>query len=141
MDCDPENEYLPHNYSTGNIVAYIGTHDNETLVGFLKNCKLEQIEKNLEYFQARTIQELPDQVIRSLFACVANIAIVQMQDLLKLDNKARTNLPSTVGQNWRWRMTKEQYKEIDTAYYRNLCAMYNRARKESQEVKKDDESI
>ncbi len=141
MDCNPDNEYLPHNYTTGNIVAYIGTHDNETLVGYLKNCKLDQIVKNMEYFQAASIQELPDQIIRSLFASVANIAIVQMQDLLKLDNSARTNLPSTVGQNWRWRMTKEQYRNVDTSYYKKLCAMYNRARKEDSEVEEDDESI
>ncbi|MBQ9118982.1 MAG: 4-alpha-glucanotransferase [Lachnospiraceae bacterium] len=131
MDCNPDNEYLPHNYESNNIVAYIGTHDNETLVGFLKNCSPEQIEKNLEYFQSDSLEKLPDQIIRSLFACVANVVIVQMQDLLKLDNRARTNLPSSVGKNWRWRMTKEQYQEIDTAYYKKLCNMYNRARKEN----------
>ena len=42
------------------------------------------------------------------FASVAKIAVVQMQDLLLLDNSARTNLPSTVGNNWKWRVSKEQ---------------------------------
>lgn len=127
LDCSPDNEYLPHNYSTSNTVAYIGTHDNETLVGFLKSCEEEQQGEIMEYFQAESLEELPERIIRSLFACVADVVIVQTQDLLKLDNKARTNLPSTVGQNWRWRATKEQLAGIDTAYYKKLCVMYNRS--------------
>ncbi len=126
LDCKPDNDYLPHNYASSNIVAYIGTHDNETLAGFLKNCSGEQLEKILDYFGASTLKELPDKIIRSLFACVADVAIVQTQDLLGLDNAARTNLPSTVGLNWRWRATKEQLAGIDTEYYRKLCWMYNR---------------
>lgn len=127
MDMKPDNDYLPHNYITGNIVAYIGTHDNETLVGFLKNCGPWQMDKILDYFDAEGTDELPKRIIRSLFACVADVAIVQMQDLLELDNRARTNLPATVGQNWRWRVTKEQLAGVDTAYYKKLCVMYNRS--------------
>lgn len=126
LDCDPENDYLPHNYASSNIVAYIGTHDNETLVGYLKNCSGAQLEKIMEYFGTERPKELPEKIIRSLFACTADVAIVQTQDLLGLDNTARTNLPSTVGQNWRWRATEEQLDSIDTAYYRELCRMYNR---------------
>ncbi len=126
LDCKPENDYLPHNYATSNTVAYIGTHDNETLVGLLNGCKRTQLSKIKAYFGARTIKDLPDRIIRSLFACVADVAIVQTQDLLKLDNAARTNLPSTVGKNWRWRATKEQLESIDKAYYKELCRMYNR---------------
>ncbi len=126
LDCAPDNDYLPHNYSTSNTVAYIGTHDNETLAGFLNGCKRAQLAKIKAYFGARTAKDLADKIIRSLFACVADVAIVQTQDLLGLDNAARTNLPSTVGQNWRWRATKEQLSGIDTAYYRELCRMYNR---------------
>lgn len=126
LDCEPENDYLPHNYNTSNIVAYIGTHDNETLVGFLKNASEEQLEKIEDYFGAESMEDLPDKMIRSLFACVADVAIVQTQDLLKLDNRARTNLPSTVGTNWRFRATWEQLDRIDTAYYHKLCRMYNR---------------
>ena len=72
------------------------------------------------------MKRLRDKIIRSLLACVADVAIVQTQDLLGLDNTARTNLPSTVGLNWRWRATKEQLAQIDTEYYRKLCWMYNR---------------
>lgn len=132
LDCDPENDYLPHNYNTSNIVAYVGTHDNETLIGFLKNLPMAQQERIRDYFAAATMKQLPDQIIRSLFACVADVVIVQTQDLLHLDNRSRTNLPSTVGQNWRWRMTREQYQQIDTAYYKKLCTMYNRTAEKPQ---------
>ncbi|MDE7299858.1 MAG: 4-alpha-glucanotransferase [Lachnospiraceae bacterium] len=126
LDCDPENDYLPHNYASSNIVAYIGTHDNETLAGYLQNCSGVQLEKIMNYFGTDRPKELQEKIIRSLFACTADVAIVQTQDLLGLDNSARTNLPSTVGQNWRWRVTREQLESIDTAYYRELCRMYNR---------------
>ena len=126
LDCDPKNDYLPHNYSSSNTVAYIGTHDNETLVGFLKNTDEEQLAKILEYFDAETMEELTDKIIRSLFACVADVCVIQMQDILKLDNSARMNMPSTVGCNWRWRATREQLDGIDTIYFKKLCRIYNR---------------
>lgn len=126
LDGPADNPYLPHNYSTNNIIAYIGTHDNETLVGYLKGKTKKEKRYIKEYYDVRTEKELPDVIIRSLFSCIANVVIVQMQDLLKLDNAARTNFPSTVGCNWRWRIKKEQYQEIDTQYYKKLCEIYDR---------------
>ncbi len=131
LDCKPDNDYLPHNYTTANTVAYIGTHDNETLVGFLGGCDKEQFAKIKEYFGAKTKKELPGQIIRSLIACVADVAVLQTQDMLGLDNSARTNLPSTVGKNWRWRAVKEQLEGIDKVYYRELFRMYNRLQGET----------
>ena len=131
LDCKPDNDYLPHNYTTANTVAYIGTHDNETLVGFLGGCDKEQFAKIKEYFGAKTKKELPVQIIRSLIACVADVAVLQTQDMLGLDNSARTNLPSTVGKNWRWRAVKEQLEGIDKVYYRELFRMYNRLQGET----------
>lgn len=121
-----DNEYLPHNYQSSNIIAYTGTHDNETLVGFLNARTEEEIDALLTYFNVKKREELPDVIIRSLFASIADVAIVQMQDLLKLDNKARMNFPSTVGCNWRWRMKKEQYKEINEDELSLFKMIYNR---------------
>lgn len=126
LDGPVDNVYLPHNYTTNNIVAYLGTHDNDTLVGYLASRTRTQRRWIREYYGAKRDKELPDIIIRSLFSSVADVVILQVQDLLKLDSRARMNLPSTVGNNWRWRMSKEQYKKIDAEYYKKLCNIYNR---------------
>jgi 4-alpha-glucanotransferase len=127
LDGPASNEYLPHNYSTSNVVAYTGTHDNETLVGFLNDKPEEYLDYLCEYFNTACPEELPDYIIRALYSCVADVAIVQLQDLLKLDNKARMNFPSTVGANWRWRMNLCQYEELDEIKLLELAKIYGRA--------------
>lgn len=100
------NEHHPRNYGRGNLAAYTGTHDNETLVGYFQG----KTDQELAYvYQDLKIQErsqIPDAIIRAVFESRADIALVQMQDYLKLGNEARMNFPSTVGENWRWRMAK-----------------------------------
>ena len=112
LDGPGNHEYLPHNYKTTNLVAYTGTHDNETLMGYLGGKTDKELEFALQYFDVESKEDLPYAIIRALYASIADIVIVQMQDLLKLDNKARMNFPSTIGGNWQWRVTKEQYKEL-----------------------------
>ncbi len=126
LDADPTNPYLPHNFTTDNTIVYIGTHDNETLAGSLLSCKVSDIKKLMKYYGAKTESELPKMMIRSAYASIARVAVLQTQDLLGLDNSARTNFPSTIGQNWRWRVTAKQLKSIDTAYYKDLAKTYGR---------------
>jgi len=49
-----------------------------------------------------------------------------MQDILKKDNDARMNLPSTIGQNWRWRLKKEEFGEKQIAFLAKLADIYHR---------------
>ena len=65
-------------------------------------------------------------MIKRAYSLNSRVAIFQTQDLLYLDNKARMNFPSTIGENWRWRMTKEQYEIIDASYYKHLAELYYR---------------
>ena len=67
-------------------------------------------------------------MIRLLYQSTADVAIVQMQDILELGSEARMNYPSTVGQNWRWRLTEEEalLDENRRAWIRNLAAVYRR---------------
>lgn len=132
-----DNDYLPHNFKKSNIVAYTGTHDNETLVGFLRNRTNEELESLYLYFNVTTMDELPDAIIRSLYGCIADVTIVQMQDLLKLDNNARMNFPSTVGSNWKWRLLKEQYNEINEENLLLLARIYNRYKAEDNQIEED----
>jgi len=128
LDGSADNEHLPHNYSTSNMVVYMGTHDNETLAGFLSNKGENEIMYLCKYFQVQKPEELPDSMIRALYACVADVAIFQMQDLLHLDNKARMNFPSTMGNNWKWRMKMNQYEVIEEEKLLELVYLYGRTK-------------
>ena len=98
-------DYLPYNYNS-NCVVYTGTHDNETLQGWFKSINEEEIKLVRDYLAAEKtpLKELHKPMIRAAMSSVAATCIIPMQDYLGLDNSARTNKPSTVGQNWRWRV-------------------------------------
>ena len=121
-----DNPYLIHNYKDSNIVAYTGTHDNETLVGYLGNVKTEEMNFILKYFNSKAVENLPGSIIRALYACNADVVIIQMQDILKIDNYARINHPATTGSNWRWRLLKSQYNLIDEKSLYEWSYIYGR---------------
>lgn len=129
IDGPADHEYLPHNYKDTNLVAYTGTHDNETLVGYLNHKSEEELDFMYRYFKVSSREELPYAIIRVLYSSIANVVIVQMQDLLKLDNKARMNFPSTIGGNWQWRMKKSQYKELKEDILLEYAQLFARANK------------
>lgn len=132
LDGPVDNEYLPHNFKTSNLIAYTGTHDNETLVGYLNGRSKEQLDFICRYFGVSKKEELPDAIIRNLYSCVADVVIVQMQDWLRLDNTARMNYPSTIGGNWKWRMTKDQYKELNVERFIEYAYLYARLPKATE---------
>lgn len=110
FDGDPTNEYLPHNYTDSHVVAYIGTHDNETIVGSFSDKTDYELAYLYEYLNIENKSQVPNALIRELYHSTAELAIVQMQDILELGNEARMNYPSTVGHNWRWRMTSKPHR-------------------------------
>ena len=99
------SNYLPHNYPH-HCIAYIGTHDNETALGWLENAPPEDVALAREYLHLDPAEGEHWGMMRALWASPAGCTIVQMQDLLGLGHEARFNTPSTVGQNWRWRAEK-----------------------------------
>ncbi len=111
-DSGSANDYLPHNY-TENCVAYTGTHDNETITGWFTSIKKEERQLARDYLcDQHTPQKL---LYRSFISLVmrssAKTCIIPMQDYMGLDNDCRTNKPSTVGINWRWRMTEDDLSD------------------------------
>lgn len=128
FDGDPTNEYLPHNYTDSHVVAYIGTHDNETIVGSFSDKTDYELAYLYEYLNIENKSQVPNALIRELYHSTAELAIVQMQDILELGNEARMNYPSTVGHNWRWRMTSKPHR-LDNekiAWIRNIAVVYRR---------------
>ena len=107
-DTGSAGDYLPHNYPE-NSVAYTGTHDNETLTGWLQSITPEERQAVRDYLCDRhTPQEdLYFPLIALIMRSSAKLCVVPMQDWLGLDNRSRMNKPSTVGSNWRWRLKRE----------------------------------
>lgn len=109
FDSREASNYLPHTY-TPNCVVYTGTHDNETITGWYQNLCPEDLEYSREYMGNRWTpsEEIHWDFIRLAMMSVAGICMIPMQDYLGLDNRARMNQPSTLGENWKWRLQKDQ---------------------------------
>ena len=120
------NEYLPHNFTETNCIIYGGTHDNETLMGFYGAKKPKELKYVMEYLGVETKEQIPDAMIRLGYQSIAATAIFQMQDILGLDNRARMNLPSSVGTNWRWRMLPGAFTKERIRWMKQLTGLYNR---------------
>lgn len=123
---DVNNDYLPHNYKTNHIICYVGTHDNETLAGYLNNCSKDQLKQIFEYYHVKTLSEATEEIIRLQYAGIGNVTILQMQDLLQLGNEARMNTPSTLGGNWVWRLKQSDLGKVNRIKYLNYSRIYGR---------------
>lgn len=96
------NEYIPHNFIP-NCVAYTGTHDNDTIIGWFGDVDAEDAAYAKEYLNISEGNELNWSMMNALWSSVAELTVVQAQDLLGLGSESRMNTPSTVGTNWQWR--------------------------------------
>jgi len=92
--------YLPHKY-VKNTVAYTGTHDNDTTVGWLKNCGGHEREAAEIYF-GKASDCIHWSMIRAAETSVAQLCIIQLQDIFGLDSDCRMNIPSHPEGNWTW---------------------------------------
>lgn len=125
FDGGSENPYLPHNYSK-NCVAYLGTHDNDTLLGWW-NSESENTKKFVySYSGMESDKELNRKMMKMLSRSIADIVIFTMQDILGLAG-GRMNTPGTVGgENWRFCINEDDLKEDDALYLASLSEMYGR---------------
>lgn len=103
FDPREESNYLPHTY-TKNSVVYVGTHDNNTTLGWIDELDKPTLDFCKKYLD--TDSDILWRMIKTAMSSVSDTAIIQMQDYLELGSEARMNIPSTLGGNWQWRMTK-----------------------------------
>lgn len=122
---DSENSYLPHSYIK-NSVVYTGTHDNETIEGWIKNVKKEDLQFAKDYLREQNDSKLRETMMLTALSSVSNTCILCMQDLIGLDETARMNQPSTVGLNWQWRAEDGQISKDISEFLRNYTVMYQR---------------
>jgi 4-alpha-glucanotransferase len=102
---DPDNPHLPRNYVANN-VAYTGTHDNDTTLGWyssLDDTTREEVDR-----VTGVVAGMPWALIDVVFQSVANLAVVPLQDFLSLDGSHRMNTPGQADGNWSWRFSRPQ---------------------------------
>ncbi len=122
---DTSNSYLPHNYSKLS-VAYTGTHDNNTTIGWyneLDDRTRDYVRRYLECSDGEVLWK----AIRILLMSHSMWVILPMQDILGLDAKARMNVPSTTGSsNWSWKMRWEDLESSSFDGIRYYSELYGR---------------
>ena len=133
---DADGEHAFHNHAK-NYVVYIGTHDNDTIQGYLEKAGDRELEYMMKYLGINNKDAIIDTMIRHLYMSVADTVIIQMQDLLKKDNSARMNLPSTLGSNWKWRMQDGEFTKDLRNTLRELTKLYGRSTNKKYFAKED----
>jgi 4-alpha-glucanotransferase len=127
--------FRPHNYPR-EVVAYTGTHDNDTTVGWWSSKGSgDSTRSNDEIRRERDLArryldtdgtEIQWDFIRAVEASVADTVLIPMQDVLGLGSEARMNQPATSGGNWRWRYRPGVLQPELAGRLRELAGLYDR---------------
>lgn len=133
---DAKNHDLPHNYIK-NCVAYTGTHDNDTTVGWFNSQAgagstrdTSDITREHDYclkYLDSDGSEIHWDFIRAVWASVADTAITPLPDLLGIGTEGRMNLPASDSGNWHWRMTEDSVSDEIVLRLKELTETYGRA--------------
>ncbi len=129
---DDDTPHLPHNYSD-KTVAYTGTHDNNTLLGWLwesdensRHYALRYCDFHGDWGQGGPHSESIRSIIRTLWRSGALITIVPIQDLCGFGGDTCMNHPGVAEGNWCFRITDEALSSVDKEFYRGLNRLYKR---------------
>ena len=128
FDPREESDYLPHNY-TANSIVYTGTHDNDTTVSWFEQLSRQDRAFAKKYLNIRSNKEIHWEFIRAALASVSDTCVIPMQDYLGLGGEARINMPSTLGTNWKWRMTDGQFTEELADRMYDMTKLYGRIKR------------
>lgn len=113
-DGNSNNPYLPKN-CVENSVSYIGTHDNNTLVGWKNEILLredeEEIKRILTSLEIDSMEDFEEAVVKKLLETKSKISVLSVQDILLLDENFRMNIPGVAKGNWTYRMKNEELEE------------------------------
>ena len=124
------NPFLPHMYNQ-NCVVYTGTHDNDTMQGWLDKASDKELDLICEYLGGpdSIIQkkDLCKFLVQAAFASVAKFAVIPIQDIFAIGEEGRINTPSTSdGKNWIWRMSSDLLDDESACWLKQLSKLYGR---------------
>ena len=127
FDPSEDSDYLTYKYQR-NCVVYTGTHDNDTTAGWFEKLSDGDREVALRYMNSfyTPKEEQHWDLIALAMRSTADICIIPVQDFLGLGSEARINMPSTLGDNWKWRMTKGAFSEELKEKIRRMTKLYGR---------------
>lgn len=111
---------------TENCVCYTGTHDNDTVLGWLKASDEATVKEAKEQLKFEALADGPAAFVEAAMASVCRDCVIPMQDILGLDGEARMNLPGTIGGNWLWRMEPDALTDALVKRLRELNQRCNR---------------
>ena len=135
FDADPANAYLPYNITNPNCVAYTGTHDNNTTVGWYKEAD-EKTKDTVRRFMNTNGNQIHWDFIRTCFGTAAYKAVVPMQDILGQDETYRMNVPGVAEGNWGYRYKKEDLTDGLAKYLLSITKLYGRYQAPAKETDK-----
>ncbi len=125
FDASEENDYLPHNFKTSNCVAYSGTHDNDTSVGWYNSTDEENRDHFRRYMNVDGSNPAWD-LIRLVWSSSAGYAIVPVQDLFTQDSSCRMNTPGVGAGNWQYRFTLDMLSDDIQSRLAYLTKLFDR---------------
>lgn len=126
FETDCVSEHAPFTYDK-NCVVYTGTHDNDTITTWFTKCiSKEEREYIRRYMNFKGSKEVAWEYIRTGMASVADTAIFPIQDYLGLGREAKINSPSTIGDNWKWRLIPGKLDDKLAARMKEMAAVYHR---------------
>ncbi len=122
---DSDSEYLPYNY-TENSVVYTGTHDNDTVAGWYSELDKPSKKFTKEYLMLADDSNICDAMIAAAMGSVSKYCIIPAQDYLGIGSTARVNTPSTVGNNWKWRLSPKAFDKRLLKKMAKMAKLYGR---------------
>jgi 4-alpha-glucanotransferase len=127
---DRESVHLPHNYPK-NSVAYTGTHDNNTILGYVWELDPITRRRVFDYcgYSGENLDTGATSVIRTVLSSHSDLAILPIQDVLGFGCDTRMNTPGVAKGNWQYRLSGEQLCTLDPAPWRQLNELYGRLSK------------
>lgn len=125
FDSREESDYIPYLYPK-NVIAYTGTHDNQTTASWFDFIGDDDLKYCLDYINHQGDSSPVDSLIKTTLACVADTAIIPIQDYLHLKDEGRMNIPSTLGNNWRWRLLSNEINETLSKKIASFTKLYGR---------------
>ncbi len=119
-----DNLHMPHNYNE-NVVAYTGTHDNNTTLGYIYEVSDWERERIFRYINCSNDDSVLS-AVKTVLRSSAGIAIIPIQDLLFYGKDTRMNTPGVPCGNWEYRVAREQLSIINWDMWRELNILYGR---------------
>lgn len=125
FNTNSDNMHLPYRFHP-NTVAYTGTHDNMTLAQWLENAPEHAVNYATQYLTLNSYNKYTEGLIRAVIGSSSNLAIVPIQDWLDFGSWARINTPSTIENNWKFRILPNELSNDLENYISYITGLYGR---------------